>query len=120
MNRTFKDYATIAGAAALCIAILVKSCKSDYNVYWFNKRVKKPNDDIMIGFLEETHEVLVEPDSKGEDLFMSVIYPKCIDKVACRLGAIFGLENNHYVLTERDFKMAKDFALEYGSIIVNS
>ena len=117
MKRTFGDYAAIIGGAALCIAGIVSACKRDGLV----TQVKKTsNDDIMIGFLEDTHEVLVKPDSKGEALFMSVIYPKCIDKVACRLGAIFGLKNNHYVLSERDFKMAKDFALERGSIIVNS
>ena len=52
---------------------------------------------------EVTHVLKILPDSEAEEYFIKDIMPLCKDKVAVRLGAIWGMDWNEYVVTHEDY-----------------
>lgn len=50
------------------------------------------------------HGLKVIPNTEAEEYIINTIMPLCKDKVICRLGSIFGVDYNEYVISDKDYK----------------
>lgn len=55
------------------------------------------------------HVFKILPDTEAEKYFVNNIVPKCKKQVHCRLGAIFGMPWNEYIITHRDYIRCRKF-----------
>lgn len=62
------------------------------------------------------HNIDLMPDSEAERYFINAVMPICKDEVACQLGELFSRDFNRYIMSHRDYKLAKPLinVIKYG------
>ena len=58
--------------------------------------------------LKPNYTLKIESDSEAEKYFCNDLMKLCKDKVTCRLGVLYGVPYNEYVISENDYMRIRE------------